>query len=60
MLNVGDISVYSGDPMTPVVVLRNVRNPEEVRELLYKTVRAERARQKFYFRDDIGDRPVGA
>ena len=58
MLNVGDISVYSGDPMTPIVVLRNVRDPEEVRELLYKAVRVERKRQKFYFRDDIGDGPV--
>ena len=60
ILNVGDISIYSGDPMTPIVVLRNIKDPVEVRELLYRATRMERKRQKFYFRDDIGDRPVEA
>lgn len=54
MLNVGDVTVVSGDASTPEVILHNIRRPLEVRELVRKAVIAEKNRRGFYFREDIG------
>lgn len=54
MLNVGDISIFSADPTTPLLVLQNVSRPIEVRELLRKAVMDEKSRRGLYYREDIG------
>jgi hypothetical protein len=55
MLNIGDVSVISADPSTPEIVLQNVHDPIQVRELLRKTVMDEKARRGLYYREDIGE-----
>lgn len=55
MLNVGDVSVISADSTTPELVLHNVRQPMEVRELIRKAVMDEKARRGLYYREDIGN-----
>jgi hypothetical protein len=52
-LNIGDIKVISNDPSHPEIVLDNVRNPMEVRELIRKAVLAERERRGFYYREQM-------
>lgn len=54
LLNIGDVTVVSGDASTPEVVLHNIRKPLEVREFIRKAVIAEKNRRGFYFREDIG------
>ena len=44
LFDVGDIRV-SADSVTPTVMLNNVRNPVEVRELIRKAVQVERQRR---------------
>jgi hypothetical protein len=55
MLNIGDVSVISADPTTPEIVLQNVHDPIQVRELVRKAVMDEKARRGLYYREDIGD-----
>jgi hypothetical protein len=55
MLNIGDVSVISADPSTPEIVLQNVHDPIQVREILRKTVMDEKARRGLYYREDIGE-----
>lgn len=54
MINVGDVTVISGDASMPEVTLHNIHRPLEVRELIRKAVIAEKERRGFYFREDIG------
>ena len=54
MLNIGDVTVISGDATQPEIVLWNIRKPLEVREFIRKAVIAEKNRRGFYFREDIG------
>jgi hypothetical protein len=54
MLDVGDITIISADSSTPEFILHNVRNPLDVRELLRKAVKDEKARRGVFFREDIG------
>lgn len=55
LLNVGDVTVISADPITPEFVLSNVKNPLEVRELIRKATMQERSRRKLYYREDLDD-----
>jgi hypothetical protein len=55
MLNIGDITVVSADPNTPEVVLQNVHDPVQVREILRKTVLDEKSRRGLYYREDIAE-----
>lgn len=55
MLNIGDVTIFSADPSTPEIILENVHDPIEVRELLRKAVMDEKARRGLYYREDIGD-----
>jgi hypothetical protein len=41
-LGIGDIEVVSADETTPVLLLGEVRNPNEVKEILRNAVRAEK------------------
>ena len=55
MLNIGDVTIFSADPSTPEIILENVHDPIEVREMLRKAVMDEKARRGLYYREDIGD-----
>ena len=55
MLNIGDVTIFSADPSTPEIVLENVHDPIEVREMVRKAVMDEKARRGLYYREDIGD-----
>jgi hypothetical protein len=55
ILNIGDVSIFSADPTTPEIVLQNIHDPIDVRELLRKTVMNEKARRGLYYREDIGE-----
>ena len=54
MLDVGDITVISADASSPDMVLNNVRDPLEVRELIRRAVMEEKNRRGLYYREDIG------
>jgi hypothetical protein len=53
MLDVGDITVLSTDPTMPELVLHNVKNPVEVRELIRKAVIEEKNRRGLRYREDM-------
>lgn len=55
ILNIGDVSIFSADPTTPEIVLQNIHDPIDVRELFRKTVMNEKARRGLYYREDIGE-----
>ena len=55
LLNIGDVTVVSADATTPEILLRNITNPVEVRELIRKAVQEERQRRNLYYREDIDD-----
>jgi hypothetical protein len=55
LLNVGDISVLSADSTTPEIILHNVHDPLDVRELIRKTVMEEKTRRGIRYREDIGE-----
>lgn len=55
MLNIGDVTIVSADPTTPELVLTNIHDPVEVRELLRKAVMNEKSRRGLYYREDISD-----
>lgn len=53
LLNVGDVTVISADPLTPEFVLSNVREPLQVREMIRAATLRERNRRKLYYREDL-------
>ncbi len=53
MLDVGDITIISTDPTTPELVLNNVKNPVEVRELIRKAVIEEKNRRGLRYREEM-------
>ena len=53
MLDVGDITVISADASSPDIVLNNVRDPIDVRELIRRAVMEEKNRRGLYYREDI-------
>jgi hypothetical protein len=53
MLDVGDVTIISNDPSQPEVVLHNVSNPIEVRELIRKATNAEKERRGLRYREDL-------
>jgi hypothetical protein len=55
LLDVGDITIYSADQSMPEIVLNNVRNPVEVRELIRKAVQVERQRRGLVYREIMED-----
>lgn len=52
-LNVGDITIYSNDPSDPEIVLKNVKEPMEVRELIRKATLAEKQRRNLTYREEM-------
>ena len=52
LTNVGDITIFSSDRSAPEVVLDNVNNPIEVREMIRKAYLAEQERRGLKFREE--------
>jgi hypothetical protein len=52
-LNIGDITIYSNDPSDPEIVLQNVKEPMEVRELIRKATLAEKQRRNLTYREEM-------
>jgi len=53
MINIGDISVLSHDRSDPRVVLKNVKDPEAVYEILRRAVLHARKRHGFTYREEM-------
>ena len=53
MLNIGDVTIVAHDSTTPEIVLNNVENPTEVRELIRKATMDEKRRRGLRYREDI-------
>lgn len=53
LLNLGDIHIHSHDRSHPQAVLRNVKNPQKVHEILRQAVLAERKRNQLTFREEM-------
>lgn len=53
MLDVGDVTIISTDPSNPELVLNNVKNPMEVRELIRNAVNKEKDRRGLRYREDM-------
>lgn len=53
MLNIGDITIRSHDPNNPIIILRNVANPEEVHEILRRAVLKARDKYKLSYREEM-------
>jgi hypothetical protein len=53
LLNLGDVTIRSQDPSKPFVILRNVKEPGKVYEILRRAVLAARKRHNFAFRDEM-------
>lgn len=53
IFNIGDIHVRSHDRERPEAVLRNVKEPEEVHEILRRAVLDARKRHKFSYREEM-------
>jgi hypothetical protein len=55
LFNIGDVSVISGDASTPELLLYNIKDPLDVREMIRKAVFEERERRKMLYLEDIHD-----
>lgn len=53
LLNVGDIIIHSHDRSHPVAELRNVREPENVHEILRRAVLAAREKYRLNYREEM-------
>ena len=53
MLNLGDITIRSHDSSHPLIELKNVKDPQEVHEILRKAVLAARKRHNFTYREEM-------
>ncbi len=53
MINVGDIFIHSHDPSDPRVVLKNVKDPEAVYEILRRAVLHARRKHGFTYREEM-------
>lgn len=53
MLNLGDIAIRSHDPSHPLVVLKNIKDPENVYEILRRAVLNARKKHNFTYREEM-------
>lgn len=53
MLNLGDITIRSHDSSHPIIVLKNIKNPEEVHEILRRAVLNARKKYNFTYREEM-------
>lgn len=53
MINVGDVTIRSHDKSHPILELNNVKEPQEVYEILREAVQNARKRHNFSFREEM-------
>jgi hypothetical protein len=53
LLNLGDIHLRSHDPSDPEIVLRNVKDPQTVHEILRRAVLDSRKKYGLYYREEM-------
>ena len=53
MVNIGDITLRSHDPNNPLIILRNVTDPESVHEILRRSVLKARDKYKLSYREEM-------
>lgn len=53
LFGVGNILVLSEDPRTPELTLEDVKDVHEVKDIIRKAVREEKARHRVVYRDDV-------
>ncbi|MHB1294132.1 MAG: PH domain-containing protein [Anaerolineae bacterium] len=53
MTNLGDVTVRSADASHPQIVLRNVKDPEEVHEIIRRAMLSARKKANFSFREEM-------
>jgi hypothetical protein len=53
MLNVGDIVIRSHDPSTALIVLRNVRDPDAVNEILRRAMLNARKHSRYTIQEEM-------
>jgi hypothetical protein len=53
MVNIGDVTVRSHDPNNPLIVVRNVTDPEHVHEVLRRAVLKARDKYKLSYREEM-------
>jgi hypothetical protein len=53
MLNLGDVHLRSHDPSHPAVVLRNIKDPQTVHEILRRAVLDAREKYRLYYREEM-------
>lgn len=53
MLNIGDVRIISNDPTRGEIILSNIRDPLEVREIIRKAVMAEKQRLGFHYQEEM-------
>jgi hypothetical protein len=52
-LNVGDIYITSSDPIKPNITLENVKNPQQVHEILRRAVLKAREKYRLSYREEM-------
>jgi hypothetical protein len=52
-MNVGDIYIRSHDPSHPHIILNNVRDPQQVHEILRRAVLDARSKHGLYYREEM-------
>ena len=55
IFGVGSVMVHSSDKTTPILELRNIRSPKEVKELLYRQVEACKDARRMRTTEVVGD-----
>jgi hypothetical protein len=53
ILNLGDITIRSHDSSNPLIVLRNIPDPEAVHEILRRAVLSARKKHGFMYREEM-------
>ena len=49
----GDITIRSHDPKNPVIILRNIPDPEDIYELLRRAVLNARSKHNLSYREEM-------
>jgi hypothetical protein len=53
ILNLGDINVRSHDSSNPIITLKNIKDPEQVYEILRRAVLSARKKHNFTYREEM-------
>lgn len=59
IFGVGTVRVISSDKTTPELILKNVKNPMEVKELIHRNVEDMKVKRRMRFGEVSGDFNIG-